>query len=85
VCDIPEYPKKPPFDTVRASFYLVAAIISIHCLVVVAGAISCLWYTEKILSDPAIVCDPKNRLSELLSAALAAALAFAGGLTRRDK
>jgi len=73
---------KPPFDTIKASFYLIASIIAVHCIVVVASVAACIWHAETIITTPEIVCDPKNRLSELLSAALAAALAFAGGFTR---
>lgn len=76
---------KPPFDPVKASFYLIAGILAVECLVVLAGVVSCLWYIETVIRDPNIVCDPKDRLSGLLTGALAAALAFAGGFTRRDK
>lgn len=76
--------EKPPFDAVKASFYLVATIIGVYCLIAVAGAVACLYFMETIIKTPEIVCDPKSRLSELLSAALAAALAFAGGFTRNQ-
>lgn len=77
--------EKPPFDPVRACFYLIAAILGVECLVVVIGVLTCLYYADVIIKDPAIVCDPKDRLSGLLTGALAAALAFAGGFTRKDK
>lgn len=73
---------KPPFDAVKASFYLIAGIIAVHCLVVLLGAGMCLYFAKTVITNVDIVCDPKSRLSELLSAALAAALAFAGGFTR---
>lgn len=73
---------RPPFDTVRAAFYLVAFVIVLHGVVVLLGVVSCLFYLETIIKNPDIVCDPKSRLSELLGAALAAALAFAGGFAR---
>lgn len=76
---------QPPFDAVRASFYLVAFVIGVHVVVVVMGAVACLFYFETIIKSPDIVCDPKSRLSEVLSAALAAALAFAGGFSRNKK
>jgi hypothetical protein len=44
---------------------------------------SCIWHSEVIVKTPEIVCDPKDRLSGLLAAALAAALAFAGGFMRK--
>jgi len=73
---------KPPFDPVKACFYLIAGILAFECFVVGVGVMSCLWYMETIIKNPEIMCDPKNRLSELLTGALAAALAFAGGFTR---
>jgi hypothetical protein len=76
---------KPPFDPVKACFYLIAAILGVECFVVVIGVLSCLYYVETIIKDPNIVCDPKDRLSGLLTGALAAALAFASGFTRKDK
>jgi len=76
---------KPPFDPVKASFYLIAAILAFQCLVAFIGVMSCVWYTHTILTNADIQCDPKDRLTSLLTGALAAALAFAGGFTRKDK
>ncbi len=76
---------KPPFDSTKACFYLIAAILAFQCVVVLIGVISCAWYLHTIMTVPEVSCDPKGRLSELLSGALAAALAFAGGFTRKDK
>ncbi len=76
---------KPPFDPVKACFYLIAFVIVVECVVVILGIASCLWFAETIIKDPAIMCDPKDRLTSLLTGALAAALAFAGGFTRKDK
>jgi hypothetical protein len=76
---------RPPFDPVKASFYLIAAILGVQCLVVLASVIGCLVYMETVMKNPDIVCDPKDRLSQLLTGALAAALAFAGGFTRDKK
>jgi hypothetical protein len=72
---------KPPFDTTKACFYLIAFVIAVHCVVVVAGAFACLYAFQEII-DQKWKCDPQGRLGELLSGALAAALAFAGGFTR---
>jgi len=71
----------PPFDTVKASFFLIAGIIAVHCIVVLAGVVECIIHVDMYLTNSR-ECDPKSRLSELLSAALAAALAFAGGVKR---
>jgi hypothetical protein len=72
---------KPPFDAVKACFYLIAFVIFVHCIVVILGAAACLTYVNEIIEQK-WKCDPQGRLSELLSGALAAALAFAGGFTR---
>jgi hypothetical protein len=74
---------RPPFDPVRAAFFLIAGVIGTYCIVVLISVLSCLWYIDTIMKNPEIVCDPKSRLTELLSAALAAALAFAGGTSRK--
>ena len=79
----PDLDRRSTFDPVRAALYLVAFVIGIYGLIIVASVAACLVYMETIITRPEIVCDPKNRLSELLSAALAAALAFAGGFSRR--
>jgi hypothetical protein len=70
-----------PFDPVRACFYLIAAVIGVHALVVLMGVAACLFYAPEVLSGK-FSCDKDSRLSELLSAALSAALAFAGGFMR---
>lgn len=75
-------PDKRPFDPVKASFYLIAFVIVIYAIVILVAVTACFIHAEMIIRTPEIVCDPKNRLNELLSAALAAALAFAGGYMR---
>lgn len=76
---------KPPFDPVKACFYLIAAVIGVECVVVLGTVMACLWHSELIIKDPDIVCDPKDRLTGLLTGALAAALAFASGYARNGK
>ena len=68
-------PERPPFDPIRASFYLVAFVIFVHAAVVLLGAVQCVMREVD-------VCDAKGRLGDLLAGALAAALAFAGGFIR---
>lgn len=62
---------RPPFDALRASFWLIALVISIHCVVVLSGVGLCLWHAV----EPG-QCDPTGRLGDLLVGALAVALAF---------
>jgi hypothetical protein len=71
--------EKPPFDTTKAAFLLVAMVIAVHCLVVMGGVVFCGFHPEA-----ARCADLRAMLGELLTGALAAALAFAGGM-RRDK
>jgi hypothetical protein len=70
---------RPPFDVVRATFFLIAGVISIYGLVILLGMAACVYWSRTIIEQASITCDPQGRLSELLAAALAAALAFMGG------
>jgi hypothetical protein len=70
--------ERPPFDPQRAAFWLIVFVIAVHAVVVLAGGVACLVYAREIILRPDLKCDPDSRLFQLLSAALAAALAFAG-------
>lgn len=70
-----------PFDPVKACFYLIAAVIGVHAAVVLMGVVACVFYAPEVLSGK-YICDRDSKLSELLAAALSAALAFAGGFSR---
>ena len=70
--------ERPPFDPQRAAFWLIASVIAVRAGVVLAGSVACLVYASEIILRPDLKCDPDSRLLQLLSAALAAALAFAG-------
>jgi hypothetical protein len=74
--------EKPPFDPIRAAFWLIAFVVGIYGVVILGFAAGCLLHHESIITNPEITCDPNNRLMGLLAAALAAALTFAS--TRRD-
>jgi hypothetical protein len=75
---------KPPFDTTKACFYLIAAILAFQCSVVAIAMGWCVWNFREAI-ELKHGCDMQGKLSELLSGALAAALAFAGGFSRKDK
>ena len=62
----------------HAAFWLVAAIIAVHAVVVLASVGACLVYSREIVEGK-FTCDPHNRLASLLAEALAAALAFSVG------
>jgi hypothetical protein len=73
--------EKPPFDTVKAAFFLVAGVIAVHCIVVLAGVAFC-W--THAVDAPSSRCDDlRGQLAEMLTAALAAALAFVGGFSKK--
>ena len=70
---------RPPFDPQRAAFLLLAGVLAVHAIVVLGMMGACVWHAGTIIAGGTeINCDPYNRLMALLSAALAAALAFAG-------
>jgi len=72
---------KSPFDPVQAAFYLVAAVIVTHLILVVVGSLTCVYYGSELIKSGK-ECPSGGRLSEVLGAALAAALAFASGKNR---
>ena len=69
--------EKPPFDPIRAGFWLIAFVVGIYGVVILAFAAGCVLNVTTIINNPEISCDPNNRLMGLLAAALAAALTFA--------
>ena len=74
---------RPPFDPVRAAFYLVALVLLAHIVVVLIGVGWCAWNAREIVASyGTFKCDADGHLFELLGAALSAALAFAGGMMR---
>jgi len=77
---------RPPFDPQRAAFLLLAGVLAVHSVVVLGMTGACIWNSSIIVAGGVEVnCDPYNRMMSLMSAALAAALAFAGIRGNRDK
>lgn len=74
---------KPPFDSVRAGFYLVAGVIATYCVLSLAAMLHCWLNYETVARLSEGGCDTRGRFFDLLSAALSAALAFAGGFSRK--
>jgi len=79
-----EPPRKPPFDALRASFFLIAAILAVHCIIALLVTGACLYWSGEIVAGKFSCDKASSTLSELLTGALAAALAFAGGFNRKD-
>lgn len=73
----PEKPK-PPFDIIRACFYLVAFVFAVYSLVVVISVVLCAWHIQE-LNEAHLRCFKEGGLIEALSTMLASALAFAAG------
>lgn len=69
---------KRQFDIVRACFWLIAFVIAAHVVAVLLAQSACLWHADAIIEGKA-TCNADGQLSEILAAALAAALAFASG------
>jgi len=76
---------RDPFDPIRASFYLIAAILGVQCLVALAGLAACIYWSGAIIEGKWSCENINSTLNQLLTGALAAALAFAAGFTRKDK
>lgn len=70
--------EKPPFDPLKASFWLIALILGVQCSVVLMSAVTCMYWTGAIVEGKATCTGVMDRVSELLIGALAAALAFRG-------
>jgi hypothetical protein len=78
---------RPPFDAIRACFWLIAAILAVQCLVALVGLFACMYWSASIIEGRTTwTCENINAtLNQLLTGALAAALAFAAGFVRKDK
>jgi hypothetical protein len=70
---------KPPFDPIRFACWLLAGVLGFECIVVAAAAVACLVHAEVLVTDPTLMCDPKDRIMTLLNGALATALALLAG------
>lgn len=78
----PPPPPRPPWDPIRATFCLVASILGFQCFVILLGVAGCLYWSGEIAHGRA-TCAAREQLIELLAQALAAALAFAAGNSRK--
>jgi hypothetical protein len=77
--------EKPPFDPVRACFYLIAAVLGFQGMVGVTGLAFCVYYAERIV-EGRFHCDTiGTALNQIMQGALAAALAFTAAFTKRDR
>lgn len=65
----------PPFDIVRACFFLVAGVFLLYSVIMIAAMGICSWHSQV----GAGVCIKEGGIGEALSTLLASALAFAAG------
>lgn len=68
---------KRDFDIIRGCFYLIAFVIGAQVFSVLVAEAICLYHF-KLLLDTSKTCGEPGALGELMTGALAAALAFAG-------
>ncbi len=70
---------EPPFNAVRAAFWLIAGVLAVQCMIALATTGACIWWSGAIVEGH-FSCGPAaDRVAELLIGALAAALAFGSG------
>ncbi len=63
------------WDPRQAAFWLIAAVVAVHALVVLAGVGMCLIYAREIVAGK-FTCDAQDKLGGLLANAMAAAIAL---------
>jgi hypothetical protein len=66
------------FDIAKWTFFLVAFVIVAHVIAALLAEGACLYFAEELMKTQK-ECVASGKLMEVLGAALAAALAFAGG------
>lgn len=75
--------EKPPFDIVKASFYLVAFVFGVNAAIILYGVVICSLYAGEILAKTPVgqsaECVREGRLYEGMTTLLASVLAFAAG------
>jgi hypothetical protein len=74
----------PPWNGLRAAFYLVALILLIQTLGVMVTAAYCMLEMKDAIAAGKFECNKDGRLTELLNIALTTALAFAMAFLNKD-
>jgi len=77
--------EKPPFDPVRACFYLIAAVLGFQGVVGLTGLAFCVYFATHIVEGKYQCDNIGTTLNQIMQGALAAALAFTAAFTKRDK
>jgi hypothetical protein len=76
---------KPPFDPIRACFYLIAGVLAFQGLVGFSGLLWCIYWGEHIIEGKMKCDNISATLNQLMAGALAAVLAFTAAFTKKDK
>jgi len=77
--------EKPPWDGLRAAFYLVATVILLQVLTTIAAGVWCFYTATPEVLAGRFECNKDGRLTELLAASLTSALAFAMAFLNRKE
>ena len=75
--------EKPPFDPVKACFFLIAAVLGFQGIVGLTGLAFCVYYGAHIVEGKMNCENIGTALNQIMQGALAAALAFTAGFTKR--
>lgn len=67
--------EKPPWDPMKAAFWLIVVAIGLHAFVVIAAVLFCALYIYENPMKLGVCADLREQMSQLLAAVLAAALA----------
>ena len=69
---------KPPFDLVKATFYLVAGVFAVYALLIIIAILICAYNLTEVIQAKQH-CMKEGGMLEALYTLLASALAFAAG------
>jgi hypothetical protein len=74
---------RPPFDPIAAGFWLIAGVLAVQCVVALVSLGTCVYWSGAVVEGKANCENINATIGQLLTGALAAALAFVAG--KRDK
>jgi hypothetical protein len=74
---------KDPFDPIKAGFWLIAGVLAVQCLIALISLGLCVYWSGHAVEGKTSCENINSIITQLLTSALAAALAFVAG--KRDK
>jgi hypothetical protein len=75
--------EKPPFDPIQAGFWLIAAVLGVQCVIALVSIGLCAYWSGSAVEGKVNCENINNIITQLLTNAMAAALAFVAG--KREK